>query len=79
MSVSEQFIKRPQSDFADFPPGGGIRAVGRASERRLNLLGRILGQVITVITEQEGKGLFGTEEIKLLCKRLRFYYDPELD
>ena len=80
MSVSEQFIKRPQWDFADFPRGGGIRAVGRASERRLNLLGRILGQVITVITEQEGKGLFGTEEeTRLLCKRLRFDYDPELD
>ena len=44
--------------------------------RDINLLGCILGQVIT---EQEGKGLFGTEEIKLLCKRLRFNYDPELD
>ena len=45
--------------------------------RDINLLGHILGQVIV---EQEGKGLFGAEEeIRLLCKRLRFDYDPELD
>jgi hypothetical protein len=30
-----------------------------------------------VIAEQEGKSLFGAEEeVRLLCKRLRFAYDP---
>ena len=61
---------------ADLPPGVGFEPKDEPLRRDINLLGCILGQVIT---EQEGKGLFGTEEIKLLCKRLRFYYDPELD
>jgi phosphoenolpyruvate carboxylase len=77
MSVSEQFIKRSQSDFAHLPPGVGFEPKDEPLRRDINLLGCILGQVIT---EQEGKGLFGTEEeIKLLCKQLRFDYDPELD
>jgi phosphoenolpyruvate carboxylase len=77
MSVSEQFIKSSRSDFADLPPGVGFEPKDEPLRRDINLLGRILGQVIT---EQEGKGLFGTEEeIRLLCKRLRFDYDPELD
>jgi phosphoenolpyruvate carboxylase len=77
MSVSEQFIKSSRSDFADLPPGVGFEPKDEPLRRDINLLGRILGQVIT---EQEGKGLFETEEeIRLLCKRLRFDYDPELD
>jgi phosphoenolpyruvate carboxylase len=37
----------------------------------------VLGEVLI---EQEGKGLFDTEEeVRLMCKRLRFGYDPELD
>src|ERR687890_246496 len=77
MSVSEQFTKSSQSDFADLPPGVGFEPKDEPLRRDINLLGRILGQVIT---EQEGKGLFGAEEeIRLLCKRLRFDYDPELD
>ena len=32
-----------------------------------------------MILEREGKGLFGGEEIRFLCKILRFAYDPELD
>ena len=77
MSVSEQFTKSSRSDFADLPPGVGFEPKDEPLRRDINLLGRILGQVIT---EQEGKGLLGTEEeIRLLCKRLRFDYDPELD
>jgi phosphoenolpyruvate carboxylase len=77
MSVSEQFIKSFQSDFADLPPGVGFEPKDEPLRRDINVLRRILGQVIT---EQEGKGLFGTEEeIRLLCKRLRFDYDPKLD
>jgi phosphoenolpyruvate carboxylase len=77
MSVSEQFIKSSRSDFADLPPGVGFEPKDEPLRRDINLLGRILGQVIT---EQEGKGLFETEEeIRLLCKRLRFDYDLELD
>jgi phosphoenolpyruvate carboxylase len=64
-------------DFADLPPGVGFEPKDEPLRRDINLLGRILGQVIV---EQEGKGLFGTEEeIRLLCKRLRFEYDPDLD
>jgi phosphoenolpyruvate carboxylase len=77
MSVSEQFTKSSRPDFADLPPGVGFEPKDEPLRRDINLLGRILGQVIV---EQEGKGLFGTEEeIRLLCKRLRFDYDPELD
>jgi phosphoenolpyruvate carboxylase len=69
--------QRSQSNFADLLPGVGFEPKDEPLRRDINLLGCILGQVIT---EQEGKGLFGTEEeIRLLCKRLRFDYDPELD
>src|SRR3954463_12656542 len=64
-------------DFADLPPGAGFEPKDEPLRRDIHLLGRILGQVIG---EEEGKGLFGTEEeIRLLCKRLRFEYDPDLD
>src|SRR3712207_8881106 len=77
MSVSDQFIRSSRLDFADLPPGVGFEPKDEHLRRDINLLGRILGQVIV---EQEGKGLFGTEEeIRLLCKRLRFGYDRELD
>jgi phosphoenolpyruvate carboxylase len=77
MSVSGQPIKNSRLDFADLPPGVGFEPKDEPLRRDINLLGRILGQVIT---EQEGKGLFGAEEeIRLLCKRLRFDYDPDLD
>src|SRR5919106_2288527 len=77
MSLFEQSIMISPSAFADLPPGVGFEPKDEPLRRDINLLGRILGQVIT---EQEGKGLLGTEEeIRLLCKRLRFDYDPELD
>jgi phosphoenolpyruvate carboxylase len=77
MSVLGQSTKDPRLDFADLPPGVGFEPKDEPLRRDINLLGRILGQVIV---EQEGKGLFGAEEeIRLLCKRLRFEYDPDLD
>jgi len=64
-------------EFADLPPGVGFEAKDEPLRRDINMLGRALGRVIV---EQEGKGLLGAEEeIRLLCKRLRFRYDPELD
>ena len=72
-----QQTRGPRQDFADLPPGVGFERKDEPLRRDINLLGRVLGQVIV---EQEGKGLFGTEEeIRLLCKRLRFEYDPDLD
>lgn len=72
-----QFVRDSRPDFADLPPGVGFEPKDEPLRRDINLLGRILGQVIV---EQEGKGLFGAEEeIRLLCKQLRFDYDPDLD
>ena len=77
MGVIGQSIRDSRLDFADLPPGVGFEPKDEPLRRDINLLGRLLGQVIV---EQEGKGLFGTEEeIRLLCKRLRFDYDPDLD
>ncbi len=59
------------------PPGVGFESKDEPLRRDINLLGRVLGQVLI---EQEGRRLFvAEEEIRLLCKRLRFDYDPELD
>jgi phosphoenolpyruvate carboxylase len=64
-------------EFADLPPGVGFEPKDEPLRRDINMLGRLLGRVIV---EQEGKGTFGAEEeIRLLCKRLRFRYDPGLD
>src|SRR5918998_838864 len=76
-SVIGQYKRDSPPDFADLPPGVGFEPKDEPLRRDINLFGRVLGQVIV---EQEGKGLFGAEEeIRLLCKRLRFDYDPELD
>src|ERR671916_2772193 len=76
-SVIGQYKRDSPPDFADLPPGVGFEPKDEPLRRDINLFGRILGQVIV---EQEGKSLFGAEEeIRLLCKRLRFDYDPELD
>ncbi len=70
-------MRAPESGYAELPPGVGFDAKDEPLRRDINLLGRILGQVLI---EQEGRELFGTEEeIRLLCKRLRFDFDPELD
>ncbi|HLL57016.1 MAG TPA: phosphoenolpyruvate carboxylase, partial [Rubrobacteraceae bacterium] len=64
-------------EYADLPPGIGFEPKDEPLRRDINLLGRVLGQVLL---EQEGKALFDTEEkIRLLCKRLRFDHDPALE
>ena len=75
VSLTErQPTRGSRPDFADLPPGVGFEPKDEPLRRYINLLGRILGQVIV---EQEGKALFGAEEeICLLCKQLRFKYDP---
>src|SRR5918997_2550765 len=59
------------------PPGITFEQKAEPLRRDINLLGRVLGQVLL---EQEGKALFDAEEeIRLLCKRLRFDHDPALE
>ena len=75
--ITDQTTSPPEAGYADLPPGVGFDQRDEPLRRDINLLGRVLGQVLI---EQEGKGLFGAEEeVRLLCKRLRFDYDPELD
>jgi phosphoenolpyruvate carboxylase len=67
----------PRAGYADLPPGVGFGPKDAPLRRDINLLGRMLGRVLI---EQEGQDLFETEEeIRTLCKRLRFDFDPELD
>jgi phosphoenolpyruvate carboxylase len=77
MNIRERSTTAPQAEYADLPPGVGFEPKDEPLRRDINLLGRVLGQVLI---EQEGEGLFATEEeVRLLCKRLRFDYDPALD
>jgi phosphoenolpyruvate carboxylase len=77
VDIREQLKKAPEAGYADLPPGIGFEPKDEPLRRDINLLGRMLGQVLI---EQEGKDLFDTEEeVRLLCKRLRFGYDPVLD
>lgn len=77
MDIREESRRVPESGYADLPPGVGFEAKDEPLRRDINLLGRVLGQVII---EQEGRELFeAEEEIRLLCRRLRFAYDPQLD
>jgi phosphoenolpyruvate carboxylase len=77
VNIREPSTRVPEAGYADLPPGVGFEPKDEPLRRDINLLGRVLGQVLI---EQEGKGFFDTEEeIRLLCKRLRFGYDPELD
>ncbi|HET7273236.1 MAG TPA: phosphoenolpyruvate carboxylase, partial [Rubrobacter sp.] len=67
----------PEAGYADLPPGIGFEPKDEPLRRDINLLGRVLGRILI---EQEGKDLFeAEEELRLLCKRLRFDYDHELD
>src|ERR671912_1824932 len=67
----------PSAGYADLPPGIGFEPKDDPLRRDINLLGRMLGRILI---EQEGEELFETEEeVRLLCKRLRFDYDPEQD
>ncbi len=77
VSIRQGSDEAPRAGYADLPPGVGFAPKDEPLRRDINLLGRVLGQVLI---EQEGRSLFETEEeIRLLCKRLRFDYDPELD
>ena len=67
----------PSAGYAELPPGIGFEPKDEPLRRDINLLGRVLGRILI---EQEGEELFETEEeVRLLCKRLRFDYDPGLD
>ena len=77
MDIRKQIGTAPETGYADLPPGIGFEPKDEPLRRDINLLGRVLGQVLI---EQEGEELFETEEeVRLLCKRLRFDYDPALD
>ena len=78
MDIREQTDSTaPETGYADLPPGIGFEPKDEPLRRDINLLGRVLGEVII---EQEGEDLFkAEEEVRLLCKRLRFDYDPALD
>ena len=70
-------METPMGEYADLPPGIGFEPKDEPLRRDINLLGRVLGQVLL---EQEGKVIFDAEEkIRLLCKRLRFDYDSTLE
>ena len=74
VDIRARFIETPMGEYADLPPGIGFEPKDEPLRRDINLLGRVLGQVLL---EQEGKVLFdAVEKIRLLCKRLRFDYDP---
>ncbi len=76
-AIEKNLTRAPEVGYADLPPGVGFADKDEPLRRDINLLGRILGQVLI---EQEGQSLFDTEEeIRLLCKQLRFAYDPALD
>jgi phosphoenolpyruvate carboxylase len=77
VNIRERSRKASEAEYADLPPGVGFEPKDEPLRRDINLLGRVLGQVLI---EQEGRGLFDTEEeVRLLCKRLRFGFDPQLD
>ena len=78
MDISRQNLQQARyGEYADLPPGVGFEEKDEPLRRDINLLGRLLGQVLI---EQEGEDFFEAEEdIRLLCKRLRFDYDPALD
>ena len=77
VNIRERSTRAPEAGYADLPPGVGFEPKDEPLRQNINFLGRVLGQVLI---EQEGRGLFDTEEeVRLLCKRLRFGYDPGLD
>src|SRR5215203_2063056 len=77
MDIRDGSTMVPSAGYADLPPGIGFEPKDEPLRRDINLLGRVLGRILI---EQEGTDLFESEEeVRLLCKRLRFGYDPELD
>ncbi len=72
----ENLVHAPKSGYAELPPGVGFDENDEPLRRDINLLGRVLGEVLV---EQEGRKLFDIEEeMRLLCKQLRFDFDPDL-
>jgi phosphoenolpyruvate carboxylase len=77
VDIRDRSTMVPEAGYADLPPGIGFESKDEPLRKDINLLGRVLGRILI---EQEGKDLFETEEeLRLLCKRLRFDYEPELD
>jgi phosphoenolpyruvate carboxylase len=77
VDIRDRSTTVPEAGYAALPPGIGFEPKDEPLRRDINLLGRMLGRVLI---EQEGRGFFETEEeVRLLCKRLRFDYDPGLD
>ncbi len=77
VDIRARSTETPAGEYADLPPGIDFEPKDEPLRRDINLLGRVLGRVLL---EQEGKALFDAEEeIRLLCKRLRFDYDPSLE
>ncbi|MDQ4002319.1 MAG: hypothetical protein M3259_00575, partial [Actinomycetota bacterium] len=77
MSAFRNTVLGTDPKYADLAPGGGFAPKDEPLRRDIDLLGRVLGRVIV---EQEGEGLLGAEEeVRSLCKRLRFRYEPDLD
>jgi phosphoenolpyruvate carboxylase len=77
VDIRDRSTTVPSAGYADLPPGIGFEPKDEPLRRDINLLGRVLGRILI---EQEGKDLFETEEeVRLLCKRLRFDYDPGLE
>src|ERR671916_1100057 len=77
VDIRDRSTMVPEAGYPDLPPGIGFEPKDEPLRRDINLLGRVLGRILI---EQEGEDLFRTEEeVRLLCKRLRFDYDPALD
>ena len=77
VNIPDHSVHAPDQGYADLPPGIDFDLKDEPLRRDINLLGHALGEVLI---EQEGEELFSIEEeLRLLCKRLRFDYDPELD
>jgi phosphoenolpyruvate carboxylase len=77
VDIRARSLGTPAGEYADLPPGIGFEPKDEPLRRDINLLGRVLGQVLL---EQEGQALFDAEEeIRILCKRLRFDYDLALE
>lgn len=72
----ENLSQASKSGYAELPPDYGLEAKDESLRKDINLLGRVLGEVLV---EQEGQHLFGIEEeMRLLCKQLRSDFDPDL-
>jgi phosphoenolpyruvate carboxylase len=77
VDIRARSMETQVGEYADLPPGIDFEPKDEPLRKDINLLGRVLGQVLQ---EQEGEAFFNAEEeIRLLCKRLRFDYNPTLE